>query len=202
MLKKILLLAAGAVFSLNASAGYIAYNLGGGVSGTIIQNDVTDQIVSYNLTLSLADAAAPYPTRLGFSGRQGEGSDRLGATGTYFAGDGPTNFTLSSDFGGDQFTSFNLDFASADNGGFSYTGKFASSVYAYLGFKNFSGNLSGSATLGTVSPGVAQYLDENGGANGSPVTYIGPTQVPEPGSLALLGLGVLGMASLRRKQRG
>jgi hypothetical protein len=202
MLKKILLLAAGAVFSLNASAGYVAYNLNGGVSGTVIQNDVTKLIVSYKLDLYLPNAEAPYPTRLGFSDHQGEGSDRISSISTYFADNGPTNFTLTSNFGGDQFTSFNLDFANGDNGGFSYTGQFSSSVYAYLGFKNFSGALHGGATLGTVSPGVAQYLDENGGANGSPVTYIGPTQVPEPGSLALLGLGVLGMASLRRKQRG
>jgi hypothetical protein len=59
MFKKLVVLAAGAVFSFNASAGYVAYNLSGGLSGTIIQNDVTNRIVDFQLLTHFAKVMLP-----------------------------------------------------------------------------------------------------------------------------------------------
>lgn len=198
MIKKLIALAATALFSLNASAGYVQYNISGTVYGYIIQNDQSDQIVSYSLNLSLPNA---YPSRLGFSPEQrGEGSTQLMSTSTHFLDNGPTNFTLTSDFGYDQNTLFDLDF-SKTNGGFSYTGKYFAFVYMRPASKTFSGVVSGSASLGTVDPLLAQYLEADHAGYGVSVPYIDPTKVPEPASLALFAVGALGAAGAARRRK-
>lgn len=53
-------------------------------------------------------------------------------------------------------------------------------------------NLAFSSYSGTVGTGLMSFTDNGGGSSRA-------TQVPEPGSLALLGLGLLGLAVTRRK---
>jgi hypothetical protein len=203
IIKNILALAVGAVISANAFAGYTGYTLGGGVSGYFVQNDVTRNIVYYQLNLAIPGAQSPYPTRLGFSGRQGEGSDQLTSVSTHFIDPGPTNFKLYSNFGGDQFTSFNIDLAYTDTAShYTYSGFYSTSVYAFSGFKLFTGDLSGSAAVVAVDPSLLQYLEAEGAGNSGSVPFVAsPNVVPEPTSISLIAAGIMGVFAMARRRK-
>ena len=61
--------------------------------------------------------------------------------------------------------------------------------------------LSLNASLTNVSGGPDSFLIANLGTAPPCTVDCGPQQIPEPGSLALLGLGALGLLAIRRKQR-
>lgn len=207
MFKKSIVLAVAALFSLNASAGYVQYELSGPVSGHIIQRDDDQSIAYFSLHLQLVGLPMDHPFYLALNADQkGEGTTSLTGATTYFRNNGPTNFSISSNYGSDQFTGLDIEFARGTGGNFTYTADYNSSVYycpSRCGFYPSAGTHTGSASKGQVDPQFANHLDAYGyeywNVGRRVPTFIGPGQVPEPGSLALLAVGAVGFARMRRK---
>ncbi|QYF95249.1 PEP-CTERM sorting domain-containing protein [Massilia sp. PAMC28688] len=206
-MKKIIALAAFAVFSSNAIAGYTQYGFGGPLSGYFIQRDDDQSISYFYVNLPIEDYPRDTPFTMVLQPIGGEGSTRLTDASTYFRRNGPTNFSIFSDFGGDQFTTFAVSFSRGKQGNFSYTANYHSTIYGCYSecvFSSFAGSHVGTASKGTVNADLAAYLDQSGGYYDG-VTRITPSflptnNVPEPGSLALLGLSVAALLVMRQKQ--
>jgi len=210
MIKKILALAATALFSMNASAGYIQYEFSGPVSGYFIQHDDDATIAYFNFNVLIANTPSPSPNgfRMNFQPQRSEGATQITSARTQFQNDGPTSFTIYSDFGGDQRTYLDMGFRRNAQGGFEYAAAYSAAILfstqngmAYL---PFSGTDTGTLSVGTVNPLFAQWLDERGGY-AEAVTPVIPTvfstQVPEPTSIALLAIGAFGAAGVARRRR-
>jgi hypothetical protein len=197
MIKSIIALAAGALFSVDASAGYVQYDLNGPLSGHVIQHDTDKSIAYFNLDLSIDGVGRPF--RMWLAPQAGDGSTQLTYATTSFRGQGPTNFGIYSDFGADQYTSLGVTFSKGVNGGFSYVANYTSSIFFIGGFQDFAGQHIGSASVGIVNPRFAAELDELGGYYDTLYTHIIPTFVPEPGSITLLAIGAIGFLSTRRR---
>lgn len=207
MIKKMMALAATALFSLNASAGYVQYDFSGPIGGYFIQHDDDQSIAFYYIDVPAS--VLGWPINLNFRPIFGEGADVITSETTYFRKNGPTNFSIFDDFGGDKSYGLSVDFSRANGGNFAYKADFGGSIYMDVGqggsFYPISGSLTGTASKSIVPAGMAQMLDDLGGYyDGVPdrtPKYIGPRQVPEPGSIALFVIGALGAASAARRRR-
>lgn len=202
MLKRFIALAATALFSMNASAGYVQYNFDGPMSGSFVQREDNQALSYFNFAFPITNAPNNY--RQGLYPAAGEGSTRITGATTYSLGNGPTNFDIYSDWGGDQRVSFGVTFAFVSQGVYEYTAHYAASVYFSGGDQNFAGTLSGrvnetpiSSTFATALDGMGGYYD---GVSRVIPTYINSNSIPEPGSWALLAAGVLA-AGMARKRR-
>ena len=206
MIKTIIAFATGALLSLNASAGYVQYNLTGPVSGIVIQHDTDQSMALYNLFVDIEGTWTPF--RMQLSPQESEGVTQLTYATTHFLGYGPSNFGIYSDFGGDQRTLFDISFSGGDEGEFEYVANYSSSILFGNEFQKFTGKHTGYATVGIVDPLMALGLDYIGGYDDNlktrfVPTYIGrnPVDVPEPGSLALLVAGAIGFLNIRRRRQ-
>ncbi len=199
MIKSLIALATGAFFSLNASAGYVKYDLQGPLSGSIVQHDTDKSIAYFNLDLTIDGVGRPF--RMNLSPQQSEGTTRITYATTSFRDQGPTNFGIYSDFGADQYTNLGVTFSQAFDGAFSYVANYTSSIFFNEGFRDFAGQHTGYAQIGVMNPQFAAELDENGGYYETLNGLIVPAFVPEPGSMALLAIGAIGFLNIRRRRK-
>lgn len=209
MLKKILALAAGITLSLNASAGYVQYNISnatGEVSGYFIQHDDDKTIAYYNLKFAGWDIAG---FSYEFEFEPSRPLSKFGEVTTNFAGSGPTSFVVH-DQTDIYFHTAWLNF---------YPTHYFSTNDAWIPYDEspnghrlddehheMVGAFYANWAVGSVNSDMASYLDANGGyAPGiqriipTPIRYW--TDMPEPTSIALFAIGAIGAAGAARRRK-
>jgi hypothetical protein len=210
MKAKLAVFLAAATLSLSASAGFVQYDFsdatfsdGGSLSGFFVQN-TDDKAIAY-MSMNVA-GGAPHMHGAQFL-LSGWMSNIISAS-TYFAGAGPTNFSAYNDQD-EMYYRLDLDFASTSTAGmyrvFGENVQFPRTWNDAMGWTPGSRTLvSGFAVEGTIDPFLLAFV-ENGPVDG--INYIvpelvsAPMRVPEPGSLALLMLGVAGLFGMRRRSK-
>ncbi len=202
-MKKLIALAAAALLSASASAGYEQYDFTGPITGFVIQHEDNGSIAFYNMMVQISYPNHPqdfahfqiYPSP--------SVNLALGST-TYFR-NGPTNFTTYNPDADNSWALLDVTFARSTGGAFAYTAKYSTAYWNIDGWQYASGTLNGLAAKGEIDPLMAAGLDAEGGYDSyvRPVIpkYIGPNPVPEPGSLALLAIGALGVVRMRKRKQ-
>lgn len=211
MIKKIVALAATALFSLNATAGYVQYDFSGPITGHFIQHDDDLSIADYRFYYPVT--GLPVPSQDGFSPirNSGDGYDTNTAASTYFMSNGPTNFSTFDNFNNDGDSYFSVKFSQAVDGKYAYTAqysltrKYTASTGSGFDWYKTSGELSGFVTSSAVSASTARDLDAIGGYHEGVSrripAYIAATDIPEPASIALMALGGIGIAGALRRRK-
>jgi hypothetical protein len=197
MIKKFFALAATALLSLNANAGYVQYNFTGSVSGYVIQHDNNGAIADFDLAVWFPSGGTTnffeYTSDTGY----------IVNAGTHFPQDGPTEFFMMG-YSDSASLDFNVRYKNIVNDAYEYSAHTNGGFKIGENFEDVESMLYGVATKGTVDPQKVAILDESGGfAPGvwsvTPIVY--PAQkVTEPASLALFGIAVLGMGAHRRRK--
>lgn len=197
MIKKLIGLAATALLSLNANAGYVQYNLTGSVSGYVIQHDNNGAIADYELAVSY-----PVSGTTNFFTYNSASSGIINA-GTRFPHGGPTEFFIIG-FSESVSLDFNVSYEHIGNNTYRYTAHTNGGIKVGQNLEDFESMLYGVASKGIVDSRTVALLDESGGfaPNVTPVTpvVLDAQQVPEPASLALFGIAALGMGAYRYRR--
>ena len=202
MFKNVLAVIVTALACNTASAGFIQYNVdarfsdGATVEGFFVQDTDDNAIAYYRL---FADGSDGAPAT--WYAPSGSFANILSARHNFYHG-GPTSFTVFDDLSDAYYAELELSFRMGANGTIKVGGWEETSPVSYAeeywgvtpSFRRITG---GTVTLGEIDERLLASL-----LNGEEyVERIVPTPMPEPGSLALLAIGALGAASMRRRRQ-
>ncbi len=205
MFKKLLALGVGLLACTSAFADYVLYEFApdSPVSGYFVQHEDDGSIAHFSLFMSDASAGIGVQYYPFF----GDGAVSLTGASTRFGGDGPTNFTLYSDYGGDVRSIFGIDFRRNGLGGYDFSAVHETSLWDWDGWTDYAGTVTGSLERGVMFPALAEELDSYGGYHPGiqPIVPVdlGPQEVPEPAGLALFAAGAAAaLGAIRRRKQG
>ena len=201
MFKKFLALAAGTLISLNASAGYIQYQLDGPiVSGKVVIREEDKSVAWFGISGGLAHFTVQDRGDLYHN-------NMLIETTTSFTGMGPTNMYMRDVWQEESSSQGWLMFSEGDAPGtFNYSMRVLRKAgphapYPYL-IPTVDITYSGTARATPMAAGFADYLDTaTDFVLPRDIPYYDPTQVPEPASLALMVVGAFGALGAARPRK-
>lgn len=195
IMKKILALIAGTVFSLNAFASYTQYTFdsGSAFSGYFVQRDDNKAIAYYDIFVG----GSPY-TQVDLIPKGYEA--RVVQANNNYSFPGPTSFTVRDTIGAYNKT-LAIHFES-DNDAFGYSATYTQVAYDEWNPLLHSVSVSDQNRMlqTAVDPALAALLDKNGGYYYGVLPLLPTAHVPEPASLALFAIGALGAAGAARRR--